>query len=86
MLALFAKHFHFQVAVGFDPILVDFDREAHEIEPQAASSLGKIPPVNGWCPRNGWPTATPLRRSAPWRLRTPRIAAETVASFLATLG
>ncbi len=49
------------------------------------SSLGKIPPVNGWCPRNGWRTATPLRRSAPWRLRTPRIAAETVASYLAAL-
>ena len=27
LFTLFAKHFHIQVAVGFDPILVDFDRQ-----------------------------------------------------------
>jgi len=26
LLALFAKHFHVQITVGFDPIFVDFDR------------------------------------------------------------
>ena len=35
MLTLFAKHFHIQVAVGFDPILVDLDRQRPN-EPQAA--------------------------------------------------
>jgi hypothetical protein len=27
VLTLFAKHFHIHVAVGFNPILVDFDRQ-----------------------------------------------------------
>ena len=26
-MSLFAQHFHVQVALGFDPILVDFDLE-----------------------------------------------------------
>ena len=27
LFALFAQHFHVEVAVGFDPVLVDFDRQ-----------------------------------------------------------
>ena len=27
LLALFTKHFHVQVAVGFDPVLMNFDRQ-----------------------------------------------------------
>ena len=27
LLTLFAKHFHVQVTVGFDPVLMDFDRQ-----------------------------------------------------------
>src|SRR4029077_12847595 len=40
LLTLFAKHFHIQVAVGFDPILVDFDRQRTN-EPQAALLIRK---------------------------------------------
>ena len=40
LLTLFAKHFHVQVAVGFDPILVDFDRQRPN-QPQAALLIGK---------------------------------------------
>ena len=40
LLTLFAKHFHIQVAVGFDPILVDFDRQRPN-EPQAALLIRK---------------------------------------------
>ena len=27
LLTLFAKHFHVEVAVGFDPVFMDFDRQ-----------------------------------------------------------
>ena len=40
LLTLFAKHLHVQVTVGFDPILVDFDRERPN-EPQRALLVGK---------------------------------------------
>src|SRR5215510_12738148 len=40
LLTLFAKHFHIQVAVGFDPILVDFDRQRTN-EPQATLLIRK---------------------------------------------
>ena len=40
LLTLFAKHFHIQVAVGFNPILVDFDRQRPN-EPQAALLIRK---------------------------------------------
>ena len=40
LLTLFAKDFHIQVAVGFDPILVDFDRQRTN-EPQAALLIRK---------------------------------------------
>ena len=40
MLTLFAKHFHVQVAVGFDPVLVDFDRQRTD-QPQGAVLIGK---------------------------------------------
>ena len=40
MLTLFPKHFHIQVAVCFDPILVDFDRQRTN-EPQAALLIRK---------------------------------------------
>ena len=36
LLALFAQHFHVQVTVGFDPVLVDFDRQRPN-EPQGSS-------------------------------------------------
>jgi hypothetical protein len=36
---LFAKHLHVQVTVGFDPILVDFDRQCSD-QPQQLCSLG----------------------------------------------
>ena len=28
LFALFAQHFHVQITVGFDPVLVDFDRQS----------------------------------------------------------
>ena len=40
LLSLLAKHFHVEVAVGFDPILVDFDREGSN-EPQRALLVRK---------------------------------------------
>ena len=40
LLTLFAEHFHIQVAVGFNPILVDFDRQRPN-EPQAALLIRK---------------------------------------------
>jgi hypothetical protein len=41
LLALFAEHLHVQIAVGFDPVLVDFDGE-RRMSRRALSSLGKI--------------------------------------------
>ena len=38
--ALFAQHFHVEVTVGFDPVLVDLDRESPD-EPQRALLVGK---------------------------------------------
>jgi hypothetical protein len=40
LLTLFAKHFHIQVAVGLDPILVDLDGQSPN-QSQAALSVGK---------------------------------------------
>ena len=40
MLTLFTKHFHVQVTMGFNPILVDFDRQRTN-EPQAALLIRK---------------------------------------------
>ena len=37
---MLAKHFHIYVAVGFNPILVDFDRQRPN-EPQAALLIRK---------------------------------------------
>ena len=40
LLTLFAKYFHIQVGVRFNPILMDFDRQRPN-EPQAALLIGK---------------------------------------------
>ena len=40
LLALFAKHLHVQVTVGFNPVLVDFDRERPN-ESQSALLVGE---------------------------------------------
>ncbi len=37
---MFAKHFHVQVTVGFDPVFVDFDRQRPN-EPQSAFLVRK---------------------------------------------
>ena len=40
LLALLAEHFHVEVAVGFDPVLVDLDGESPN-EPQRALLVGE---------------------------------------------
>jgi hypothetical protein len=40
LFALFAEHFHVEVAVGLDPVLVDLDGESPN-EPQRALLVGK---------------------------------------------
>jgi hypothetical protein len=40
LLALFAQHFHIQIAGSFDPILVDFDRQCSN-QPQTALLVRK---------------------------------------------
>jgi hypothetical protein len=39
--ALFAQHLHVEVAVGFDPVLVDLDGESPN-EAQCALLIGKM--------------------------------------------
>jgi hypothetical protein len=41
LLTLFAKHFHVQVTVGFDPILVDFDRQWSSVLPHGQTFVQK---------------------------------------------
>ena len=40
LFALFAQHFHVQITVGFDPVLVDFDRQSPD-QPQGALLIGE---------------------------------------------
>ena len=40
LFTLFAKHFHVEVTMGLDPILVDFDCESPD-QPQGALLIGK---------------------------------------------
>ena len=40
LFALFAQHFHVEVTVGFDPVLVNLDRQRTD-QPQGAVLIGK---------------------------------------------
>jgi hypothetical protein len=58
LLTLFTKHFHIQVAVGFDPVLVDFDCQCPN-EPQAPLLI-----------RKEWDDMSAVRRFSSWLIRS----------------